>query len=117
MTVSRRDFLGVSGLAAAGAVAGTTLAAVPAQVEGIDYTARKTFDDWTACSSRAGRVSRTSRTTTSTPTGCRACSPCRQLADTGRRGEQLLGALLAYGTQRSSNPRSLRCVSRSRGRG
>ena len=43
---SRRDFLRVSGLAAAGAVAGTALATTPVHADGIDYTARKTFDDW-----------------------------------------------------------------------
>ncbi|GAA1593100.1 hypothetical protein GCM10009789_53920 [Kribbella sancticallisti] len=43
---TRRDFLRVSGLTAAGAVVGTGLAATPAHAAGIDYTARKTFDDW-----------------------------------------------------------------------
>ncbi len=43
---TRRDFLRVSGLTAAGAVAGTTLAATSAHAAGIDYTARKTFDGW-----------------------------------------------------------------------
>jgi len=43
---TRRDFLRVSGLTAAGLVAGTGLVASKAHAAGIDYTARQTFDDW-----------------------------------------------------------------------
>jgi hypothetical protein len=43
---SRRDVLKIGGLAAAGAVAGAGITALPAHAAGIDYTARKTFDDW-----------------------------------------------------------------------
>lgn len=43
---SRRDVLRISGLAGLGTLAGTILAAAPARAAGIDYTARKTFDDW-----------------------------------------------------------------------
>lgn len=39
----RRNFLKVSGLAAAGAAG---LSALPAHAAGIDYTAKQTFDDW-----------------------------------------------------------------------
>jgi hypothetical protein len=43
---TRRDFLRVSGLAAAGAVAGTGLVLPSAHAAEIDYTNRRTFDDW-----------------------------------------------------------------------
>jgi hypothetical protein len=46
MNLNRRDFLRVSGVAAAGAVAGSALTATPAFAAEIDYTARQTFDDW-----------------------------------------------------------------------
>ncbi|MFG1813872.1 hypothetical protein ACGFIF_08925 [Kribbella sp. NPDC049174] len=46
MTLNRRDFLRVGGVAAAGAVAGSALSAAPAFAAEIDYTARTTFDDW-----------------------------------------------------------------------
>jgi TAT (twin-arginine translocation) pathway signal sequence len=46
MNLNRRDFLRVSGAAAAGAVAGSTLTVAPAFAAEIDYTARQTFDDW-----------------------------------------------------------------------
>ncbi|MFI6826745.1 hypothetical protein ACIBG5_06555 [Kribbella sp. NPDC050241] len=43
---SRRAFLRAGGLAAVGAVAGSALSFAPAYAARIDYTARKTFDDW-----------------------------------------------------------------------
>ncbi|GAB2644126.1 hypothetical protein [Kribbella swartbergensis] len=43
MKLNRRDFLRVSGAAA---IAGSALTATPAFAAEIDYTARKTFDDW-----------------------------------------------------------------------
>jgi hypothetical protein len=52
MNVNRRDFLRLSGLGVAGTSLATAHAnaapanAAPAYATGIDYTARKTFDDW-----------------------------------------------------------------------
>ncbi|TWD75337.1 secreted protein [Kribbella amoyensis] len=43
---NRRDFLRVSGLTAAGVMAGSSLLTPSAHAATVDYTARRTFDDW-----------------------------------------------------------------------